>query len=225
MTSRDRPISFGRLALLALLVALAWFAWDTVFLYPVRILVTFIHEFSHGIGAVLTGGNIGKITVEADGSGLCWTCGGWRLVVLPAGYIGSMVGGCLLLILACRTRWDKYISLFLGLGLMAATLLYVRSMFGFGYGLAMGAVLASAGWWLPEDANDFLLSFIGVTSCLYAVFDIRTLMRIGGSANNDALMFSKIIPLPAAVWAALWGILAVVVLGFGLMVALKKSRD
>jgi len=210
------------LGLAAVLVAL-WFLWDTRVVYPIRILVTFLPEGSHGLAAVLTGGHIDKITVEANGSGLCFSRGGWRWLILPAGYLGSMFWGSVILILACRTRWDKYISLVLGLGLIAITLIYVRSWFGFGSGLLIGAVLASAGRWLPEYVNDALLTCIGSASCLCAIFDIRDLTKVTGA--TDATMFSsEILPLPSTVWVVLWGAMAVVCLVVSLRIALAPCH-
>ncbi|MDD5627741.1 MAG: M50 family metallopeptidase [Elusimicrobia bacterium] len=211
-----------RLLGLAAALAALWLLWDTRVVYPVRILVTFLHEGSHGLAAVLTGGQIEKITVAADGSGLCLTRGGWRWAILSAGYLGSMFWGSLILILACRTRWDRAVSLVLGLGLMAVTLIYVRSWFGLGSGLLLGALLASAGRWLPEEVNDALLTGIGSASCLCALFDIRGLMKT--SCPTDATMFSReILPLPAAVWAALWGVLALACLAAALRISLAPG--
>ncbi|MBI5238988.1 MAG: M50 family metallopeptidase [Elusimicrobia bacterium] len=213
-----------RLAGLAVVLAALWLLWRTPVVYPIRILVTFLHEGSHGLAAVLTGGSIDRITVEADGSGLCFTRGGWRWAVLPAGYLGSMFWGSVILILACRTRLDKYVASVLGWGLIAITLLYVRSWFGFGSGLALGLVLASAGRWLPEEVNDWLLTCIGSASCLCAIFDIRDLTRVAG--ETDATMFSReIIPLPPLVWTVLWGVLAVACLAVSLRIALAPARE
>ena len=78
--SKESPLNTGRLVGLLFVFALTWFAWDTPVVYPVRILVTFLHECGHGLAGILTGGSIDKITVEANGSGLCYVRGGWRII-------------------------------------------------------------------------------------------------------------------------------------------------
>jgi len=220
----ERRIPMARLlGLVAVMVAL-WLLWRTRWVYPLRLLVTFVHEASHALAAVLTGGSIDRITVAADGSGLCMTRGGWRSLILPAGYLGSMFWGSLILILAFRTRWDKLLSLALGVGLIVVTVVYVRSWFGFASGLVLGAALTSAGRWLPAEVNEALLTVIGSTSCLCAIFDLRDLAR-GAAVTSDASLFSaEILPLPPAVWAVLWALLALLWLGFSLRIALGRDR-
>ncbi|MBI5210118.1 MAG: M50 family metallopeptidase [Elusimicrobia bacterium] len=216
-------VSWGRAGLLAALFTLAFWQWHAPVFYPLRILVTLFHELGHGAAAILTGGSIDRITVDAMAGGLCFTRGGWRWVILPAGYLGSMVAGCGILLLACRTRYDRFVSMALGGVLILACLVFVRSWVGFLFGTGMGAALAAAGRWLNEDANDFILCFIGSTSCLYAVIDIRNLMQAGGG-RNDAAMFSReLIPLPPLVWALLWGALAVAALAATLRFALRRD--
>lgn len=202
-------LDYKRLALLAFLFILVWWGWNSIALFPLRILVTLFHEFGHGLAAFLTGGEIVRITIDSLGGGVCYTRGGWRWIVLPAGYLGSMAAGCVILLLAGRTRHDKIVSLTLGLMLIAATVWHVRTVTGLVFGILSGAILASAGWWLPEEFNDILLSFIGTTSCLYALLDIRYLLTHAGG-RNDANMFSdEILPLPPMFWAAIWGVVAV----------------
>jgi hypothetical protein len=221
-TSPAPRFSTPRFLLLGATLVATWLLWDTPVVYPVRILATFLHEISHGLAAVLTGGRIDRITVETDGSGVCWTAGGWRFAILPAGYLGSMVWGSLILIGACRTRYDKLIAFLLGAGLLLICLFYVRSAFGFFFGLLIGGALAAMGIWLSEKASEFVLVFVGTVSCLYAIFDIRTLWQVSGTGHNDADSFSReILPLPPGVWAVLWGLLAVAVLAVTLWVALR----
>lgn len=215
--------SSDRLIGLALLLALAWFLWDTVFVYPLKLLVTFFHELGHALACVLTGGRIMGITLDPSGAGLCRTQGGIRLLIVPAGYLGSMAAGCLLLLTAFRTHLDRFVTLALGLALLLVAGLYVRTPFALAFCVLMGGFFLFAAWKLKEGFNELILAFIGVTSCLEALFDIRTLFQLGGSARTDAVVFSQMVPLPPIVWAGLWGLFSLAVLWGTLKVALRKA--
>jgi hypothetical protein len=219
----DPRVPASRLLLVGAALVVTWLLWDTPVVYPIRIFATFLHEISHGLAAVLTGGSIERITVESDGSGVCWTRGGWRIAVIPAGYLGSMLWGSLILIGACRTRQDKLIAFVLGAGLLLVCALYVRTPFALVSGLLLGAGLAAAGIWVGEKGVDPVLVFLGTVSCLYALFDIRTLWQVSGTGRNDADAFSKeVLPLPAGVWVVVWGALAVAGLVVSLVIALRN---
>ena len=64
--------------------------------------MTFFHEISHGLAALLTGGAIDKIEIHLIGSGLCYTIGGSRFFVLQAGYIGAVIWGMIIYSMADR---------------------------------------------------------------------------------------------------------------------------
>jgi len=215
--STDRLIGF------TLLLAAAWFLWDTVFVYPLKLLVTFFHEVGHALAAILTGGRVAGIALDPHGNGVCAIAGGSPLLIAPAGYIGSMAAGCLLLLTAFRTRLDRFVTLALGLALLLVAALYVRTLFALAFCALMGGGFVFAGWKLKEGFNELILAFIGVTSCLEALFDIRTLVKLGASAKTDAVVFSQMVPLPPVVWAGLWGLVSVAVLWSTLKVALRKA--
>jgi len=219
-----RNIGFKRLVGLTAAVALALWQWDAAWLFPLRVLMTLIHEFGHGLAALLTGGSIDHITVDAGLGGVCYTRGGWRWLILSSGYMGSMAAGCAVILLACRTRYHRHASVVLGAFVTLATIAYVRALPGFVFGLLTGGALFSAGRWLNDDLNDLALCFLGTMSCLSAVFGLRDLATHSG--NNDALMFSReIFPLPAIVWALLWAGLSLVCLAATLKAALRPREE
>ena len=63
------------LLLIATVVAVAlWFIpYGSYVVYPIRLFVTFIHESSHALIAVLTGGSVQSLTIAVDGSGLTYS--------------------------------------------------------------------------------------------------------------------------------------------------------
>ena len=67
-------------------------------LYPINLLVTYLHEFGHALGAILTGGSVEALQINEDGSGftrtdrsgkrryfdgwIYWKCNFWKSFVL-----------------------------------------------------------------------------------------------------------------------------------------------
>lgn len=74
---------------------------------PLKILVVFLHELSHAMTAVFTGGDIISISVSPAEGGEAWTRGGSRFLTLSAGYLGSLLIGLALLWVALRTNLDR----------------------------------------------------------------------------------------------------------------------
>ncbi len=71
-------------------------------LYPVTMLVTFLHEFGHALGAIVTGGSVEGLQFNSDGSGYSATRGGNPGIVLMGGYLGSAILGNLLFRIGAR---------------------------------------------------------------------------------------------------------------------------
>lgn len=198
--------------------------WDTPLVYPLKILVVFFHEMSHGLMAVLTGGEIVQIQVVAQEGGLCLTRGGSRVLTLTAGYLGSLVWGGTILLLAARTRLDRILSVLLGITLVLITAVYVRPFieFGFLFGLIAGLALILMGLRLPESINDYVLRLVGLISCLYAVLDIKSDVIDRPHLQSDAAMLAEVTGLPTQFWGLTW-ILVAGILGFlFLLISCKK---
>ncbi|HVY61133.1 MAG TPA: M50 family metallopeptidase [Planctomycetota bacterium] len=208
------------LTLVAIFIAVCFF-WNTPVVYPLKVLVVFLHEISHGVAAVLTGGSIGHIQVNANEGGEC-RASGIRFVTLSAGYLGSMLAGATLIVLASRTRLDRAICALLGGFLLLMTLLYVdraENGFGWGFGLAAGTALIVAARALPERFADLALKTIGLTSCMYAILDIKSDVIDRRGIGSDADMLADLTHVPALIWGLLWIALALAVAFIALVLA------
>jgi hypothetical protein len=209
-----------------ILLAAVWFLWNTLALYPFRLLVVFFHELSHGLAAVLTGGSILRIELGPAEGGLCVTAGGHRFVVISAGYLGSLLWGGLLLQLARQQTAVRVVTAGLGIVLLATAVLYIRPVtaFGFAYGLLTGVACIAASVWLWPTAQAWLLRAVGVVSCLYAVFDIRADVFNGSGRVSDAHILAEHTGIPAWMWGALWIGIAVPVTAGLLWRAARPTR-
>lgn len=189
---------------LFLIFLVVWTLWNSVWVYPLRMLVVLFHEMSHGMAALLTGGHVHRIVLDLGEGGFAETSGGWRWLILPAGYLGSMLWGAFLLKATATSRLKRPISLFMGALILIVTLIYVRSVVGCLVGALFGAGLLLAGWKLSHRVNEWLLSTIGLTSMMYAVFDIKDDLISRTVPGSDAYQMSQLIPLPPVVWGLLW---------------------
>ncbi len=206
---RSTKADLWKLGLILLAILLLWNTW---FVYPLKVLVVFFHELAHGLAAIVTGGSIVRIKLTRQQGGLCVTQGGVRFVVLTAGYLGSLLFGGAVLLLAARSQDDKKISGTLAAILLLVTLLFVRPWFGFGmiFGVVAGGGLLLAALYLGKDANDWLLRVIGIVSCLYAVLDIKSDILDRPEANSDAHMLAELTGIPTLFWGLLWIAIALV---------------
>ena len=189
------------------------FLWNTQFVYPLKIFVVFMHEVSHGLAALATGGSIKEIQIVQQEGGHAITVGGSRFWILTAGYLGSLMWGGLILMLAARTHLAKLISAVIGIGMILISIFYLRNSFGFLFGVGFGGILILVGRLLPESINEWLLRVIGLTSCLYAILDIKSDIIDRSHLRSDARMLhEEITPyIPTVVWGVLWMAIAIFV--------------
>ncbi|ABD54572.1 M50 family metallopeptidase [Jannaschia sp. CCS1] len=186
--------------------------WSTPLVLPLKLLVVFFHELSHGLAAILTGGSIESISVNFQQGGEAWTRGGSRFVILTAGYLGSLLIGAGLLLAALKGRADRAVLSGLGVVMLLVLVLYVRDIPAALICGATGAALLAAGRYLREPICDLILRVIGLSSLIYVPYDIfdDTLRR--ASLRSDARMLAEEIGGTTMMWGMLWLILSFVVI-------------
>jgi hypothetical protein len=196
--------------------------WNTPLVFPLKIFVVFLHEISHGLAAVATGGSIERIEVSMNEGGVCWTRGGWRFVITSAGYLGSLAWGAALLLVGGGTKLDRPIVAAIGVFVLGVSALYVRGAFGLGYGLAAGVALLLIAARFPAAVSDALLRVTGVVSCLYAVWDIASDVLLRDVPGSDANALARLTGIPGVVWGVLWMGASLLVLIVTLRIAARK---
>ncbi len=201
-----------------------WLLWDTPFVYPLKIFVVLLHEISHGVVAVATGGSIQRIVINANQGGVCYCPGGSPLLTLSAGYLGSLAWGGLILTTARgRGRWPHIVAGIIGVAVIAVALLYIRNVFGLLFGVAFGAGLIAAARTLPTQGNVALLTALGLTSCLYAILDIKSDILDRPEIQSDARMLADLTGVPTVVWGIVWIAVALLVSAWLFRRALRSA--
>lgn len=207
-----RKLKFA--AVFTVYFAAIWMLWDTPVVYPLKVFVVMLHEISHGIAAVATGGAIERIELTMDQGGACYCGGGNAFLTLSAGYLGSLAWGALLLLIAVgATKRHRITLMAIGSLVAAVTVLYIRRPFGLIFGLVAGVALIFAARRLPPPINRGVLTVLGLTSCLYAILDIKSDVLDRPEAHSDAYMLSQMTGIPTVIWGFIWIAVALAVSG------------
>ncbi len=189
---------------LLLITGLVFVFWDTPIVLPLKILVVFLHELSHALAAILTGGEVADLTLSPQQGGRVMARGGNRFVILSAGYLGSLLIGMTLLIAALRTHWDRFVLGMFGGVMILVTILYVREPFPMLFCAGVGVVMLLIAYFLDRRVCDLVLRVIGLTSMIYAPYDIfdDTIRR--SSIHSDAYMLAEYAGGTTMMWGGLW---------------------
>lgn len=196
---KNSPI-VGMLIVLSIYLGLQFYGGDVgaMILYPVTLLVTFLHEFGHAVGAIITGGRVDFLQVNPDGSGVTGTIGGWRSVILMGGYIGSAIFGNLLFYVGVKKpRLANYTLYALALFMGIAGFFWFETLFTTGFLLAFAFALVLIVRYTTWSR--WVLMFLGMASIIYIVQDFNV------GPSSDLNEYAKhFVVVPKVVWMYLW---------------------
>jgi len=223
-TATAAPPKTGLNALIiacVLTVLISFIPFASAALYPIRLFVTFVHESSHALIALLPGGSVAEIVIRPDASGFTLTTGGNMAAISAAGYLGATAFGAWLLAL-CRTPGRAKVALTVAASISGlATVVYIHpwiNPFGFFWGVAITMGLVIARNTLTAASMELLVLFLGVQCAINALLDLRTLVTLTTFDNEptDAVLMAATTHVPALFWALAWGALALVMVFAGL---------
>ncbi|MFK7775340.1 MAG: M50 family metallopeptidase [Saprospiraceae bacterium] len=207
------------LAVTGLYIGLKYFGGEIgrQILYPITLLVTFLHELGHGLGTIITGGKVLHINIESSGAGVTLSQGGWKGVILMGGYIGSAVLGNILFYIGARKeKWAATTVTILCAMMVFTGIYWYNSMFATGFLITFAIGLSLISRFTKLDRE--ILMFLGLASILYIIQDFD----VGPSSDLKAYAEHMII-FPEAVWRYLWLGIAVVLCLFNLRLIFRNS--
>ncbi len=178
----------------------------SILTYPLRLFVTMIHELSHGLAALLTGGSFYHFEVTKYGAGIAYTSGGSRFVIIQAGYVGTALFGAILLFVANRARRPGTVATILGLIIGVLTLLYS--------GISLQGL----------NASEIILASVVIAAGFYLIVTRQT--NKGRYAGLGTILFGGVMLVAFAGWesylAPAVGIVSALIL---VAIGTRASRD
>lgn len=211
---------------LSLIIGLAIFSlifWETPIVYPIKIFIVLMHEINHAIIAIFTGGSVESIRFSLNLSGLTITKGGNLLLIASAGYLGSLILGVLLYLSADMMRLRKWLTAGLSITILVVTVNLIEG----GVQIFLSLLIALFFFILPRYINEkfikLFLKFIGLTSCLYVLVDIKQDLLTTTLRETDTQILEYILGVPALLIGFIWFIVSIIVVVF--MIKKSFNRD
>ncbi|BCG57618.1 M50 family metallopeptidase [Paenibacillus sp. URB8-2] len=185
-----------------------WIPFSSLF----RNLDTMIHEFGHALVTLLLSGQVLRIELYADHSGVTYSAvqAGFRSVLVSlAGYPSASLFALLLFYLYARGRKEWGLILAAGIALVMLVL-YVRSGFGMLW-LAGFAGLNIVMLFLGKGVRKFyylLLAFLTLEESVAGTLYLVSAALYSPSRAGDAANLAHLTGMPAVIWAALFFLFA-----------------
>ena len=200
---------------------------------PINQFTTMIHELSHALVCILTGGHVSGLTIVGDGAGhggLTYTAGGIQFFIAQAGYLGTAVFGCLLIYLGQFTRFSKLILGALGVAIGLCTFMFVgmnvfqtgfAGFFSFLWGAAISVVLLWLAKKLDAKGANLAVLFLAVQTALNSLGGIFILVQVycgimQANTWSDATVMERMTHIPSFLWSLMWFVMSCAMLGFTL---------
>ena len=184
--------------------------------WPLNWVETYFHEISHGLTALLTGGQIERIVIRLNGSGYCTHTGGWRELTTFAGYFGAVSAGTMMYLSARLLKKNAVIISATMIVLIALSgLLYARDIITI---IILGTLIGLFYLSYSDKFSQYFNrteEFIGIyvlLSALRSPFNLFDGRHIG-----DGAALADLTSIPEIFWVGLWmafGIFALTMLWF-----------
>ena len=202
----NEGISVTNVIAQSLLICAVFYLWSSPVIQPVKIMVVLFHEISHGLMALASGGKVMSIVITADEGGACETEGGLPLLIVSAGYLGSMFVGGLLLYLSRFRGGVPVVYTLLTLTLGGAIFTVLHDPYSRTFATALAGSFLMVGLLAPALLGALFLRVLGTVSCLYSILDIYwdVLAKPAYAAENDAVAFSSLTGVPPQAVGLAW---------------------
>lgn len=188
-------------------------------LYPIRMLVTFLHEFGHAIGALITGGSVDLIQINKDGSGYTQSRGGSLSIILMGGYLGSAIFGNLLFLIGARFK--KAVKPFL---ILLSATMFGTGIFWFNslFTTIMLVIFALAILLIAFKTNfgNEVLMFLGLACIIFIVQDFNV-----GPSSDLQKYAALMVFIPKTVWMYIWLGIVLILTFFNFRIMFKSMKD
>ncbi len=216
------PIRFLFFIILSLL--LIYIPFFKILGTPFVWLEAYLHEISHGLVAVLSGGKVVSITITFDGDGLCRYIASQPQAVVFFGYAGATIWGAIIYSGALSSvRVAHRIALAMVLLLMVTGVLWMKpELESWAILVVMISIIFFPLWFVRYHTVQHFVQFVGIFIMVSNIQSILKLFEIVNRGDHEKL--AALTDVSTTVWIWSWLIFSVVVLLFFAAMSFRSRR-
>ena len=214
-------------------VSLFQFELGRQILYPFTILGTWFHEMSHGLMALLNGGNFEKLEIFSDGSGVATSSGELffgrisRALVALAGPLGPTAFGYLFFRIAKNEKSINYGLWFLSILMILSLIIWIRSVYGLVVIGAMSGLILYVSFQSNKTIKEGTVLFLGLQACISVYLSLGYILAeevaIGNQVmKSDTGVVEEMLFLPHYIWGIIIIFISIFVIFDSLIRLFKK---
>lgn len=205
------------------IVLLTFLLWDTFFVFPIKLFVVFLHESSHAITILLTGGRISEISLGFDLGGKIIAEGGNDIAIASSGYFGSLLFGLLIFITAELKKVRRYIFLALALLFLLITIFATPTLEFILIGLITIGMLVFFSFFVRIRLVKLIVKALALVSAIYVLIDIKEDM-LSNDFASDAQILADLIGVDQVVISLMWLVASAALIWLVLKFSLSKEK-
>jgi len=196
------------LSILFIILIISFLFWDTYLLFPLKLSIVLLHELSHGITAIVTGGKIIGINLGLDLSGKCEIDGGSSILISASGYLGSFTAGAMFVYATHNRIIGKWLLIITASTIFFLSVLYLKGGLMVFLSVLFSSFIFLSSFYLSNKIISFIIKVFGFLSCVYVLFDIKEDILTRTAAFSDASILSDQLNISALIIGITWLIIS-----------------
>lgn len=209
------------LVILLVLLIISLLIWDTYFIYPIKLCVVLLHEMSHALATIISGGKIIEMKIGFDLGGKCETEGGNNILIASAGYLGSLIWGLIIFLAPNSKKYGKWIIITVAVLIILAAGLLADGTFVI-LALILSSLLISSAFYMRIPIVSIMIRSFGMISCVYVLFDIKEDLLSRTAELSDAALLAAITDIPVTVIGLSWAVISILGIYFAVRLSYKS---
>ncbi len=195
-----------------IVIAAAFFLWNSIILFPLKLIPVIFHEMAHVIAALATGGYQISVQITNDLGGITSSKASNEIVVLTAGYAGSVIFGSAIYYSALKPKILRPASAAISVLFLAFGLIFIKNEFGIIASLSIALFFGAIFFIKNQTVLTLILKIIALINISYVINDVIYDTFLSTNIYSDAVRLEQITGFNDWLWGALWIAVALIAL-------------